>query len=172
MICYTLSDCVLNNINIAPNPKEILTDLLMVFAQNKNPYKIAIDKKGKIIDIYSRTDNPAILYWLQIMSDFPKSWECINVENFDSVKTQEESFLLLCSQTTDKMLIVYSHNEWIKKYYNSNKDILYNGVQLKVLDREEAIRHLMPTEKVVNIINDSIVAMNGSNINNAKILKK
>lgn len=59
-----------------------------------------------------------------------------------------------------------------KKYYNSNKDILYNGVQLKVLDREEAIRHLMPTEKVVNIINDSIVAMNGSNINNAKILKK
>ena len=172
MICYTLSDCVLNNINIAPNPKEILTDLLMVFAQNNNPYKIAIDKKGKIIDIYSRTDNPAILYWLQIMSDFPKSWECINVENFDSVKTQEESFLLLCSQTTDKMLIVYSHNEWIKKYYNSNKDILYNGVQLKVLDREEAIRHLMPTEKVVNIINDSIVAMNGSNINNAKILKK
>ena len=115
MICYTLSDCVLNNINIAPNPKEILTDLLMVFAQNNNPYKIAIDKKGKIIDIYSRTDNPAILYWLQIMSDFPKSWECINVENFDSVKTQEESFLLLCSQTTDKMLIVYSHNEWIKK---------------------------------------------------------
>lgn len=170
MICVTLSDCVLNNFSTSSNPKEILTDLLMVFAQNNNPYKIAIDRNGKIIDIYSSNENPAIIYWLKIMSDFPESWEPIDVENFESVQTKEEFFLLLCSQTTNKTLIVFSHNGWTKKHYNRDNGISYNGVQLKVLDREEAIKDLLSARNV--IINNSIVATGGSSIKNAKIIKK
>ena len=51
MICYTLSDCVLKNMNTDSKKKEITTDLLMVFPQENNPHKVVVDRDGKVIDL-------------------------------------------------------------------------------------------------------------------------
>ena len=70
MICYTLSDCVLKNMNTDSKKKEITTDLLMVFPQENNPHKVVVDRDVKVIDIYNsiiNDGNPAIMYWLQLM---------------------------------------------------------------------------------------------------------
>ncbi|OUO14725.1 hypothetical protein [Bacteroides sp. An322] len=172
MICYTLSDCILKNLERAPNRKEIITDILMVFAQNNNHHKLAIDRDGKIIQIYSNIQNPAIAYWLQLMADFPCSWEPISIENIDNAKTDEEIFLLVCSQTFDKTLIVYNHNGWTQKLYEEDKVISYNGTYIKVFDREEAIKLFSSPENCSQpplIIKNSIIAQDRSHINNVKL---
>jgi hypothetical protein len=196
MICYTLSDCVLKNMNTAPNMKEITTDLLMVFPQKNNPHKVVVDKAGKIIDIYEaiiRDDHgSAIYHWLKLMGDFPESWETIDVDNIESDATNEDIFLIVCSQTKNKMLIVYNHNGWTKdKYYHKNS-ILHNNISIRVLDREEAINLLSLSEEnamsqmdnyekdlqvpivcqTTTNISNSIVATSGGSISEGKIEQK
>ena len=194
MICYTLSDCVLKNMNTDSKKKEITTDLLMVFPQENNPHKVVVDRDGKVIDIYNsiiNDGNPAIMYWLQLMGDFPKSWEPIDVENIEKATTNEEIFLMVCSQTEDKMLIVYHHNGWTKGKYYNKRNIMHNDTSIRILDRNEAMKLLSLSEEkaneeifsykkdlqqpiiqnLTNIIKDSIVAQNGSCISDATIEK-
>lgn len=194
MICYTLSDCVLKNISADPIIKEITTDLLMVFPQKNNPHKVVVDREGKIIDIYTsiiEANNPGIMYWLQLMGDSPNSWEPIDVENLNNVTKNEDIFLKVCSQTEDRMLIVYHHNGWTRGQYYSKRNISYDGIPIRVLDRLEAMKLLSFSEaeataetnlynkdlqrpilhNTTSIITDSIVAYDGSSINNAKIEK-
>ena len=191
MICYTLSDCVLKNLNTDFKKKEIRTDLLGVFTQARSPHKIVVDRTGKIIDIYSAAiedNNPAILYWLQTMGDHPESWEPIDIENIEAATSKEEVFVIVCSQTADKLLIVHHHNGWTNGKYYHKRNILHNSTPIRVLDRNEAISLLSLSEKdamtqisdyekdlqkpmitIDNSIKNSIVAKTNSNINQAKI---
>jgi hypothetical protein len=191
MICYTLSDCVLKNLNADTQKKKIITDLLGVFPQENNPHKVVIDRTGKIIDIYNTyIDTEAgVFYWLQIMGDNPSSWEPIDVDNIEQATTNEDIFLMICSQTEDKMLIVYHHNGWTKGRYYHKRNILHNDTPIRILDRNEAIKLLSLSEEKASEeislykkdlqqpiiqttnITDSIVAQNGSTINRAKIEK-
>jgi len=195
MICYTLSDCVLRNINTDSKKKEIRTDLLGVFTQERSPHKIVVDRTGKIIEIYNEAideaigdNNPAIFYWLQTMADFPQSWEPIDVDNIEEVTSKEEVFLKVCSHTEDKMLIVYHHNGWTKGKYYHKRSLMYKNVSIRVLDRNEtmallslsedqAVNQMFNYEKdlqkpIVNetiVYDHSIVSQGGSNIHDAKI---
>jgi hypothetical protein len=191
MICYTLSDCVLKNVSSDPKNKEIRTDLLNIFAQERSPHKIVIDNAGKIIDIYSEAienNNPAILYWLQLMADFPRSWQQIDVKNIENLTSSEEIFLETCALTEDKMLIVYHHNGWTKGKYYHKRNINYKNSSIRILDRNEAMNIVSLREEdalfqiseyekdiqkpIINnttIYDHSIVAQGGSNIQNAKI---
>lgn len=128
MICYTLSDCVLKNISSDPKKKEIISNLLGVFPQTNNPHKLVIDRNGKIIDIYAEiTEEPGVHYWLQFMSDYPSSWEAIDVDNIHEATNNEEIFLKVCSQTSDKLLIAYNHNGWTKRLLEFNLQMQLNS---------------------------------------------
>jgi hypothetical protein len=192
MICYTLSDCVLKNINNDANNKRIFCDLLFIFPASSNPHKLAVDSKQKIIDIYLSYDNLAIRTWLQQMGHEPSSWESVNVDNIDQATSNEDIFLMVCSQTEDKMLIVYHHHDWTKDRYYDKRNILFETTPIRVLDRDEAIKLLALSEEdvlkqksiyesdlqkpvinqTINKISDSIVAMDGSSVKNAKVIKK
>jgi hypothetical protein len=189
MICYTLSDCVLNKADSA-----ILCNLLFVFPNTSNPHKLVIDSTKKIIDIYLSYDDHAIQLWLEQMGiekkgiEKPLKWELVDVDNIEQATTNEEVFLMVCSQTEDKMLIVYNHNGWTKGKYYHKRNILHQKTPIRVLDREEAIELLALTEEdvvkrkaiyekdlqpppiinnVTNITN-SVVAQNGSSISDVK----
>jgi len=141
MICYTLSDCVLKNMN---NDKEIFTRLLIVFSQNK-PHKVVVDRAGKIIDIYKAliSNDNFIFEWLRIMTDYlPKSWEYIEVDNIEKIDSKEEIFLEVCSRTESKLLIVYSHNDWAKGKKQYNRNILYKDKLIRIFDKDDAIKFL------------------------------
>jgi hypothetical protein len=188
MICYTLSDCVLNKTD--STNKSILCNLLFVFPNTSNPHKLAIDSSKKIIDIYLSYNDDAIQLWLEQMGLEPSSWEFVDVPNIEQVATNEEVFLMVCSQTEDRMLIVYNHHGWTKGKYYHKRNILHQETPIRVLDREEAIELLALTEKnvverkaiyekdlqqppiinnVTNIIKDSVVAQNESSISDVKI---
>jgi hypothetical protein len=189
MICYTLSDCVLKNINTDPRKKEIKSDLLGVFPQSNNPHKVVIDRDGKIIDIYdSIAEEAGVFYWLQIMGDFPSSWEPVDIDGIGELTKNEDIFMKVCSQTADRLLITYNHNGWTKDLYCLNRYVQYDNLILRVLDREEAMKILSLTESdaleivseikkesqgiVINNISNSIVAFGDSKIENAKIKRK
>ncbi len=189
MICYTLSDCVLKNINTDSKKKEIQSDLLGVFPQSNNPHKVVIDRAGKIIDIYSEiAEEAGVHYWLTLMGDFPSSFEPVDVTDIEKATNNEEIFLMVCSQTADKILIAYNHNGWTKKMYTYKRHIYYDDTFIRVLDREETVKLLALTEEnavkqisvyegelkiqitnnITNNIEGSIVTQGGS-ITDAKI---
>lgn len=96
---------------------------------------------------------------------------------------------MLCSQTEDKMLIVYHHNSWTKGKYYNKRNILYSDTSIRILDRNEAMKLLSLSEEKASeeislykkdlqqpiiqnsttIIKESIVAQGGSCISNAEI---
>ncbi len=189
MICYTLSDCVLKNINTDPRKKEIKSDLLGVFPQSNNPHKVVIDRSGKIIDIYgSIAEEAGVFYWLQIMGDFPSSWEPVDIDGIEELTKNEDVFMKVCSHTADRLLIAYNHNGWTKNLYCTNRFIQFDNLILRVLDREEAMKILALSEPealeivseiknesksiTINNITNSIVAFDGSKIEKSKIEKK
>ena len=102
MICYTLSSCVLKNID--PKDKLTIVNFLMYFPQDANPYKLVVDREGRILDIYHQiaASNPGLAYWLTLMSDYPKSWEVIDTINACNGLPEYEVFLYICSITDDK----------------------------------------------------------------------
>ena len=189
MICYTLSDCVLKNLNTDANQKLIINDLLLVFPKSNSPHKLVIDKQQKIIDIYLSYDSYAIQFWLEQMGLEPSSWEPVEVPNIDKITSNEEIFKTVCAQTEDKMLIVYNHNGWTSGTYCYKKFILHNNALIRVLDRIEASQLLgLPeeaaTEKITKYKNgehsltinnttykviEGVLATNGSSINDIKI---
>jgi len=147
MICYTLSDCVLKNMD---KEDEIIHDIVMILLIKNNPHKLVVDKTGKIIEIYKEAikDNLAVFHLLQIIGDaLHKKLVSIEVNDMETTAPKEEIFLSVCSQTADKILIVYDHNGWTRDKYYPKRVILHNKITpIKVLDREEAIKLLSLTD--------------------------
>jgi hypothetical protein len=191
MICYTLSDCVLSYFLKDTINKQI-PSLLWRFVDGNNSHKLILDREGKMIDCYLEfaKDNHIIENWLEYMGHTPTSWELIDVENLEKATSNQELFLMVCSQTEDKMLIVHSHNGWTKGKYYHKRNILYNDTGIRILDRNEAITLLSSSEEKASesivlyskdwqqpmiqttTITDSIVAIGGSHINNSQIKQK
>lgn len=166
MAAYTLSKCILENINAG---KKYITDLLFVFTRDANPHKVVIDSKNVIIDIYTQVagSNEFIATWLQLMSHQPSNFEPINVD-LSTVSNDEEIFLKVCCETrSQQKLIVFTHEGWKNYNYHSDGVIFYNNKYISILDRDEAIQDLnsMNTGSITAF--GSIIATNQSSINNS-----
>ena len=122
MACYTLSNCILQNLVAG---KKYITDLLMVFTQESNPFKVALDKSNRIIELYETAGqtNEYVANWLSLMSYQPANFETINIDT-STISNIEEIFLKVCSKTNSQQkLIVHSHEGWQNFSYQGEKVI-------------------------------------------------
>lgn len=169
MICYTLSHCIFEKLNKS-NSSKIIGEILSVFLQTNSRHKLCIDSEEQILDIYLSCNayNFAIQSWLTLIGEL-KNWETIAIPKTTKKRSNEEIVKLICSNTEDKLLIVYSHNGWTKgQYVTTTKKIQYNENLIQVLDRDEAARQLsQESSTTINNIDaqGSVVAVN-SNIEN------
>jgi hypothetical protein len=148
-----------------------MTDLLMVFAQQTNPYKVALDKSDRIIGVYAKISesNEFAATWLNLMTMKPSSFERITVET-DDVANMEELFLRVCSSTkSQQKLIVHSHENWKHYRYDQPTIIIYRDIQVRVYDRDEAIIELNRNDSAIVNAHKSIIATNQSSIIDGKI---
>jgi hypothetical protein len=167
MPAYTVSNSVLVNLN---EGKRYVTDILFVFSQENNSFKVSIDRTNRILSIYESIaeKNEIISTWLQLMSHKPSSFETIDADA-RAAKNNEEIFLIVCSATKQHpKMIVFSHEAWENFSYHSENVIFYNGKPVYVLDRDEAIAELHASTKTVIHANNSVVATNNSTIDGAK----
>lgn len=167
MACYTLSDCILHNLNAG---KKYITDLLMVFTQESNPFKVALDKSNRIIDLYELAGqkNEYVANWLSLMSFQPSNFETINIDT-STAMNNEEVFLKVCGKTNSQQkLIVYSHEGWQNFNYQGDKVIIYDTKSIRVFDRDEAIHDLNPTTPSLITAYSSVIATNQSTITDSK----
>ncbi|MBX7046420.1 MAG: hypothetical protein K1X86_11360 [Ignavibacteria bacterium] len=145
MSVYTVTKNFLENLH--DRDKKYVLNLLLLFVQ-ENPFKIAVDKGGIIIDLYWTTavESPDVTKWLEWMSHKPKEYfEDIDVE-FGAEKDEEYIFLKLCSLTKcQKKIIVDSHQFW-NKYEGTMEEgtyiIIFDGIEVTALDRDEAYTEL------------------------------
>ena len=165
MSCYSVSSCIKNS---ASEEKKYITDILFIFPQISNVHKVAMDASYKILDIYASiaATNGDFAYWLSLMTMTPSSFETINVD-INGIDCQEEIFLKLTSKINgDKKLLVHSHQGWQNFQYVKNNVIAYDGVDISIFDRDEAIEELNPpTPHITN----SVVAMGGATITDVKL---
>jgi hypothetical protein len=171
MVCYTLSNCLLENLDAG---KVYISDILMVFTQQNNPFKVALDKSDRIMDLYQKAGEKDynVAYWLTLMSYKPSSFEIINVDTSSSLN-EEEVFLSVCSKTkSQQKMIVYSHEGWQYYGYSSANVVHYNDIPVQVYDRDEAIRELntslAPKSLTTIYATDSVIAADHSSISETK----
>ena len=146
------------------------TDLINVFSQRENPYKVAIDNNGSVLDDYSSIENhnrPFVLAWLEFMSYKPTPFEKIDID-LTEIKCIETKYLTLCKTTKSvNRMIVYSKQD-IKVYECHNDVINFQDKAITVLDKDTAVKELKDgqTKDITQIIS-SQVAMGASQINDS-----
>jgi hypothetical protein len=163
MSCYTLSNCILGEVEL---DKKYITDVLMVFPQQSNPFKIALDKCDRIMGLYEAIgqSNEFVAFWLNLMSMNPTSFETINADTLDA-KNDEEIFLMVCSSTkSQQKLIVHSHEKWLYHKYSAHRIINFKGASVKVFDRDEAIVELNQKPSTTINADHSVIAADHSQI--------
>lgn len=168
MAIFTLSKDLLENIE----HKTHYCDILFVFVQT-NPFKIAIDKSNKILDIYSdlASNNSSIKAWLDLMSYEPSSYEKIDVD-LTNETDHKELFIKVCRATSNqKKIIIYSHQNWNEYKYTGQNTVIYDSCTIDMIDRDEAIQALKLAGTNIYAVN-SVVATDSSNISNTKNLNK
>jgi hypothetical protein len=165
MSCYTIKTSVLEK----SLEKRYVANILYVFVQD-NSYKIAVDSKGKVLDLYRKLieDGSYIVSdWIKYLTEKPVSIESIEVA-LDNIQCIEELFLMLCSKTKGgSKMIIDSHQEWKKYCYNSENIIEFENVPIKIFDKEEAIEELRNKGTFINASN-SLIAVNQSTISKSK----
>lgn len=167
MPCYTiLPDFIRKSIK----QKKYIADILMVFPQNTNPFKVAKDINGIVLEIYSKLSELSndIACWFALMSYEPESFEPIDV-NISNENDEETQFLKLCGATKcQQKIIVYSRECWENYNYFTQNTIIFEGTSITVLDRDEAHLELNQNNgsTIINAHN-SMVASGSSHISNS-----
>jgi hypothetical protein len=161
---YTILPDLLRNIR---RPEGMfLTDILFVFSQKTNTYKVSRDVNGEIIEIYKSImeNGEVIKTWLDLMSYVPNSFEVINVDISD-IPVEETKFIKLCKETVGQnKIIVYSKQNIINHEF-SGPYIIFEDRAITVLDRDEARQELnYPPAGDNNTFVNSQVAQNNSQI--------
>ena len=167
MSSYTLSNCILTNLDAG---KKYITDLLMVFTQEWNPSKVALDKSDRIMNLYydAGQKNEYVANWISLMAHEPSNFETINVDT-SNASSDEEIFLKVCSQTKcQQKLIVHSHESWQNYNYEEDKVMFYDKKPIRVFDRDEAIHELKPSTTGSITAYSSVIATNQSTITDIK----
>ncbi len=165
MTCFAVSSCIENS---TLDAKTYMSDLLFTFTQS-NPHKVALDSSDKVIDIYANiaANNELFSSWLSLMSFSPSNFELIDV-SLDDIDCIEEVFLKLASQINGtKKVMVNSHQGWENFHYINGNTISYDGVDIEILDKDEAILEL--ATPVTQIISHSIVASGNSQMRDVSL---
>ncbi len=169
MSCFTISDNIKESICFG---KKYITELLYVFLSSSNSFKVSLDTSDVIIDIYSSVARKDEFFsnWLTLMSHEPSNFEKIDID-VSSVENKEEVFLKVCSKTkAQQKMIVHSHESWSRFNYLKKNIISYNGKNIIIFDRDEAIIELSKEkgDSYTNIsAKNSIIATGGSKIQNS-----
>lgn len=167
MSVYTISPDLLRNIE-----KEegiYFSDILFVFSQKSNPYKVTKDKLGVVIDSYRaiEVNKEFIKTWLDLMSYKPSPFEDIDVD-LTKIDCEESKFLKICKETKSQNKIIYYSKQNIKKHQIAENSILYEGTAILLLDRDEAIIELNQKNFTGDTYINSQVAKNNSQISDSK----
>jgi hypothetical protein len=160
---YTVSPDLLRNIE--KDDGIYLTDILFVFTQRANTFKIAKDRKGEVINCYQsiKANGEIIKTWLDLMSFNPSPFETIDVE-LDGLDCEETKFVKICKETqSQNKLITYTHQN-LKKHSCRGGVVTFEGTDITVLDRDEAKQELTVVPKSGDTFINSQVAQNNSRI--------
>lgn len=176
MNSYALSSCLLEE---TKNNKKIITSILHKISDENTPYKVVVDRKGVIIDLYEKianNDNVHVASWLRILTRDPKQIEYLDI-NFEPDSSEIIKFLETAIQIrNEKKLIVNSHNSLPTNInYCESNTINYKDNIVKILNNNEAMTELnknngitINNENNLNSknkeIKDSFVADNNSSI--------
>jgi hypothetical protein len=145
MICYTLSDCVIEGV-INGDLRVEYVDFLMKFASASPNCKLAIDKDKKAVKMYLSYEDPGITYWVRLMGLTPSpNWELIEIED-SVIDSDKDLFKEICANTADKTMIVDSHNGWIRRLCEDKGTLVYNGIPLSIIDKSEAKEKIFPNQ--------------------------
>ncbi|MCC9073699.1 hypothetical protein LNQ49_19140 [Flavobacterium sp. F-65] len=166
MSLYTISPDFLSSIN--KDEQAYLSNILFVFSNKNNTFKVTKDRNSDIISIYQAIQQNAdiIKTWLECMSFSPNTFEKIDVD-ISNIACMETKFIKVCKETkANNNLIVYSTQN-ISKFNCLDKIIDYEGVNIKIFDRDDA--NLELNQNINNVyITNSQVATNGSKIIKSK----
>lgn len=160
---YTISPDLLRNIE--KDEGVYFTDILFVFTQRANTFKIAKDRKGEVINCYQaiKTNGEIIKTWLDLMSFNPSPFEAIDID-LSGIDCEETKFIKICKETrSQNKLITYTHQN-IKKHMCESGVITFESTAITVLDRDEARQELTVIPKAGDTFINSQVAQNNSHI--------
>lgn len=135
MAVYTISPCIMRD----SEPNDFLCYSNLLFTFTHGPHKVAIDKDGSIIDIYSRIEQhkDIIQTWLQLMSNTPRRFEKIPVNILD-ITDEFGKFLVLCKATKGQHKIIVNSIQNLDCEVDDDNCVDVDGVKVKILDRMEA----------------------------------
>lgn len=165
MICYTLSDCVIEGIINRKNMRKGYAGLLMGFASESiyPDCKLAIDKNGRAVEAYLSHDSLLISEWVKFMGECPSKWELIDLEESETgpnpPPNAEDIFKEICSNTADKIMIVYSYNGWVLNISTRKGTIEHKGIPLSIWDYSDAIARIMKNPE--NVIHNQYNVQGG-----------
>ena len=166
MSIYTITPDLLRNIE--KDESFYMTDILFVFTNRSNTYKVSKDNNGEVINCYeSITNNGEIIKtWLDLMSFKPSPFETIDVD-LGGIQCEETKFLKICKETQNyNKLILYSSQN-IRNYICNNNIVQFENKAIQILDRDQARQELAPMQKIGDTYINSQVAQNGSQINDS-----
>lgn len=151
--------------NIQRDSLFYFADVLFLFPQTYNDYKVAVDSKGVVLEIYEKidTNKEFIKVWLDLLANNRGSMEVIDA-NIEAIPDDYKKFLKLCIETNgSSQLIVYSKQS-LKQYPVSGDRVSFEGFEIILFDRDQIRSHL--NQKVTNQINisGSQIATQGSSI--------
>ena len=141
MSVYVIAETFLEEVK---EPKPYFNNVLLLFAI-ENALKVGIDTQGVIIDRYNAVGEniPLIAHWIQIMSHYPSYFEPIDKIDLQSESCRNEIYLNIASQMVEKSKLVCFSKQNLKAYkFLSSSYIDYDGIPVKVLDKDEAIQEL------------------------------
>lgn len=170
MVVYTISPDLLRNID--KNNGIYFTDILFVFTQRTNSYKVSNDKKGLVINSYLsiKKNGDIIKTWLDLMTFNPSPFEFIEVD-LSGIDCEETKFLKLCKETKNQQkLILYTQQNLIK-HKCENSFVLFEETAIKILDRDEARNELTIIRNYGDTYINSQVAKDNSQINDSELNK-
>lgn len=126
-------------------PKPYFNEMLLVFTQSTNSYKVAIDTEGTIVDLYNSIaeSNDLIATWLHLMAISPSNFEPIDKIELAKPKCECEIYILLASKIAGEKRLITNSIQDLKLYqFKGSKIIDYDSIDIRVYDKDDALNEL------------------------------
>ena len=155
MNSFAISTCLLQE---ASDDKIVCTGILNRIIDHTTPYKVVVDKKGIILDLYTNMVKTNKSYetavWIKHLTTDPKQIEYLDID-FDKENYDNEImfFIETASKIRNKKQIIVSNHSSIPIGYNYDNDsntIKHNNEVISVYNKSEAITKLESKNKITN----------------------